>query len=249
MSGILGEFHGFGPFVLLPACFAEFSACVLFLSLDALLRNGLASRSCNPASPFLWGWSFASDPNMGLTLCYLPSQPAGRAHKVRTCMLCCIFSRQRSGSLEFWGTVIFLLVLLSFPDDWLKVEMRTNISEPRCWCIVLSQWLDGRAGCTGNMTDFFLLYFRGVLAVSWCQADPELLLSSAKDNRILCWNPSMGEVCNHNYQDTWSASHWVLCSVCVLPCILVECPCNSLKRVLCTLSVWSEWVWSISRLK
>uniref|UniRef100_A0A8C9NY10 Protein transport protein Sec31A n=1 Tax=Serinus canaria TaxID=9135 RepID=A0A8C9NY10_SERCA len=38
---------------------------------------------------------------------------------------------------------------------------------------------------------------RGVLSVSWCQADPELLLSSAKDNRILCWNPSIGEVCNH----------------------------------------------------
>ncbi|KAI1236379.1 hypothetical protein IHE44_0001668 [Lamprotornis superbus] len=37
-------------------------------------------------------------------------------------------------------------------------------------------------------------HMRGVLAVSWCQADPELLLSSAKDNRILCWNPSMGEV-------------------------------------------------------
>ncbi|NWI30200.1 SC31B protein, partial [Sula dactylatra] len=35
---------------------------------------------------------------------------------------------------------------------------------------------------------------RGVLSVSWCQADPELLLSSAKDNRILCWNPSVGEV-------------------------------------------------------
>uniref|UniRef100_A0A674HPY2 Protein transport protein Sec31A n=1 Tax=Taeniopygia guttata TaxID=59729 RepID=A0A674HPY2_TAEGU len=35
---------------------------------------------------------------------------------------------------------------------------------------------------------------RGVLSVSWCQADPELLLSSAKDNRILCWNPSLGEV-------------------------------------------------------
>ncbi|NXL37986.1 SC31B protein, partial [Glaucidium brasilianum] len=35
---------------------------------------------------------------------------------------------------------------------------------------------------------------RGVLSLSWCQADPELLLSSAKDNRILCWNPSMGEV-------------------------------------------------------
>ncbi|NWI90384.1 SC31B protein, partial [Pitta sordida] len=35
---------------------------------------------------------------------------------------------------------------------------------------------------------------RGVLSVSWCQADPDLLLSSAKDNRILCWNPSIGEV-------------------------------------------------------
>ncbi|KAM9188245.1 protein transport protein Sec31B isoform 2-T2 [Mergus octosetaceus] len=35
---------------------------------------------------------------------------------------------------------------------------------------------------------------RGVLSVSWCQADPELLLSSAKDNRILCWNPSTGEM-------------------------------------------------------
>ncbi|XP_051475287.1 protein transport protein Sec31B isoform X1 [Apus apus] len=35
---------------------------------------------------------------------------------------------------------------------------------------------------------------RGILSVSWCQADPELLLSSAKDNRILCWNPSVGEV-------------------------------------------------------
>ncbi|XP_072196120.1 protein transport protein Sec31B isoform X3 [Excalfactoria chinensis] len=35
---------------------------------------------------------------------------------------------------------------------------------------------------------------RGVLSLSWCQADPELLLSSAKDNRILCWNPSTGEV-------------------------------------------------------
>ncbi|XP_072311988.1 protein transport protein Sec31A [Eucyclogobius newberryi] len=35
---------------------------------------------------------------------------------------------------------------------------------------------------------------RGVLSISWSQADPELLLSSAKDNRILCWNPNTGEV-------------------------------------------------------
>nr|XP_032825144.1 protein transport protein Sec31A-like isoform X2 [Petromyzon marinus] len=35
---------------------------------------------------------------------------------------------------------------------------------------------------------------RGILAIAWCQADPELLLSCAKDNRILCWNPNTGEV-------------------------------------------------------
>ncbi|CAH2321830.1 transport Sec31B isoform X1 [Pelobates cultripes] len=35
---------------------------------------------------------------------------------------------------------------------------------------------------------------RGILSVSWSNDDPELLLSSAKDNRILCWNPSTSEV-------------------------------------------------------
>ncbi|TNN03464.1 hypothetical protein fugu_000493 [Takifugu bimaculatus] len=34
---------------------------------------------------------------------------------------------------------------------------------------------------------------RGILSISWSQADSELLLSSAKDNRILCWNPNTGE--------------------------------------------------------
>uniref|UniRef100_A0AAQ4R9Q8 Protein transport protein Sec31A n=1 Tax=Gasterosteus aculeatus aculeatus TaxID=481459 RepID=A0AAQ4R9Q8_GASAC len=35
---------------------------------------------------------------------------------------------------------------------------------------------------------------RGILSISWSQADSELLLSSAKDNRILCWNPNTGDV-------------------------------------------------------
>uniref|UniRef100_A0A4W4E178 Protein transport protein Sec31A n=1 Tax=Electrophorus electricus TaxID=8005 RepID=A0A4W4E178_ELEEL len=35
---------------------------------------------------------------------------------------------------------------------------------------------------------------RGVLAIAWSLADPELLLSCGKDNRILCWNPSTAEV-------------------------------------------------------
>ncbi|XP_029788240.1 protein transport protein Sec31B isoform X1 [Suricata suricatta] len=35
---------------------------------------------------------------------------------------------------------------------------------------------------------------RGILSVSWSQADAELLLSSAKDSQILCWNLGSGEV-------------------------------------------------------
>ncbi|KAL6096516.1 sec31a [Pungitius sinensis] len=35
---------------------------------------------------------------------------------------------------------------------------------------------------------------RGVLAIDWSLADPELLLSCGKDNRILCWNPNTAEV-------------------------------------------------------
>ncbi|XP_019492116.1 PREDICTED: protein transport protein Sec31B isoform X6 [Hipposideros armiger] len=35
---------------------------------------------------------------------------------------------------------------------------------------------------------------RGILSVSWSQADAELLLSSAKDNQVLCWNLGSSEV-------------------------------------------------------
>ena len=36
---------------------------------------------------------------------------------------------------------------------------------------------------------------RGVLSLAWCQQDADLLLSAAKDNQVLCWNP------NTNMQD------------------------------------------------
>ncbi|XP_063776004.1 protein transport protein Sec31A isoform X2 [Pseudophryne corroboree] len=35
---------------------------------------------------------------------------------------------------------------------------------------------------------------RGILAIAWSAADPELLLSSGKDSKILCSNPNTGEV-------------------------------------------------------
>ncbi|TDL22025.1 hypothetical protein BD410DRAFT_276586 [Rickenella mellea] len=35
---------------------------------------------------------------------------------------------------------------------------------------------------------------KGVLSLSWCQQDADLLLSCGKDNRALCWNPQTSEI-------------------------------------------------------
>ncbi|KAK7685054.1 hypothetical protein QCA50_011891 [Cerrena zonata] len=35
---------------------------------------------------------------------------------------------------------------------------------------------------------------KGVLSLSWCKQDPDLLLSCGKDNRALCWNPQTSEI-------------------------------------------------------
>ena len=35
---------------------------------------------------------------------------------------------------------------------------------------------------------------QGILSLSWCEQDPDLLLSSGKDNRTLLWNPQTGEL-------------------------------------------------------
>lgn len=51
----------------------------------------------------------------------------------------------------------------------------------------------------------------GVLSLSWCKQDVDLLLSSGKDNRTICWDPQTGEklgefpvVANWTYQTRWN---------------------------------------------
>jgi len=53
---------------------------------------------------------------------------------------------------------------------------------------------------------------KGVLSVSWCRQDADLLLSCGKDNRTLCWNPQTGEIIGElpatndwAFQTTWCA--------------------------------------------
>ncbi|CAG9767294.1 unnamed protein product [Ceutorhynchus assimilis] len=62
---------------------------------------------------------------------------------------------------------------------------------------------------------------RGVLAVSWCEHDSDLLVSCGKDDRILCWNPNsnqtngevLSEICKTNqwsFDVVWSPKNPVL---------------------------------------
>lgn len=51
----------------------------------------------------------------------------------------------------------------------------------------------------------------GVLSLSWCIQDSDLLLSSGKDNRTICWNPQTGQqygefpvVTNWTFQTRWN---------------------------------------------
>ncbi|CAI2182159.1 8380_t:CDS:10 [Funneliformis geosporum] len=46
---------------------------------------------------------------------------------------------------------------------------------------------------------------KGVLSLSWCQRDADLLLSCGKDNRVLCWNPRTAEIIG----ELPASSNWV----------------------------------------
>ncbi|KZF19973.1 hypothetical protein L228DRAFT_250390 [Xylona heveae TC161] len=56
-----------------------------------------------------------------------------------------------------------------------------------------------------------LAHEQGVLSLSWCRQDSDLLLSCGKDNRTICWNPHTGQplgefpvVTNWTFQTKWN---------------------------------------------
>ena len=57
---------------------------------------------------------------------------------------------------------------------------------------------------------------KGVLSLSWCKQDADLLLSCGKDNRALCWSPQtseiIGEVCHPSSIDTLALANSIKAS-------------------------------------
>ncbi|KAJ9103932.1 hypothetical protein QFC21_002395 [Naganishia friedmannii] len=47
---------------------------------------------------------------------------------------------------------------------------------------------------------------KGILSLSWCEQDQDLLLSCGKDNRTICWNPQTCEIVGEQTQQDRSAS-------------------------------------------
>lgn len=49
---------------------------------------------------------------------------------------------------------------------------------------------------------------RGILSIAWCPQDPDLLMSCAKDNRILCWNPNTQDAGGEITYELPTTSQW-----------------------------------------
>lgn len=63
------------------------------------------------------------------------------------------------------------------------------------WNLVFLRW---------GISSFLCVFYRGILAIAWSMADPELLLSCGKDAKILCSNPNTGEVWGGTVSQTYS---------------------------------------------
>lgn len=52
---------------------------------------------------------------------------------------------------------------------------------------------------------------KGILSLSWCQQDQDLLLSCGKDNRTICWNPSTCEIIGEVSRDERASFRMLTC--------------------------------------
>lgn len=52
------------------------------------------------------------------------------------------------------------------------------------------------------------IHSRGVLGMTWCPTDPELMVSCAKDNKIFCWNANSEDAHGEILSEIASTSQW-----------------------------------------
>lgn len=85
--------------------------------------------------------------------------------------------------------------------------------------------------------------FRGILSMSWSQADAELLLSSAKDNQIFCWNLASSEVgwsfYGHAVMEMWQERYPSY----VFPGLLLMAMLS--RQVVCKLPTQNSWCFDV----
>lgn len=84
-------------------------------------------------------------------------------------------NRQAVGAIE-WDPNNPTKLLTATPDDSAPVIVLWNLRNSNAPEMVLKG------------------HDKGILSLSWCQQDSDLLLSCGKDHRTLCWNPQTGEL-------------------------------------------------------
>lgn len=83
------------------------------------------------------------------------------------------------GRFLFLHKFNFLLLNYVFSTDLYTTDLYTTI-------------LHIVGDCTGSVVLLQVLerHTRGILSMAWSRADPDLLISCGKDNKLLCWNPN-----------------------------------------------------------
>lgn len=66
-----------------------------------------------------------------------------------------------------------------------------NWKEPEKVSLTADDWIDD---IDRRVWQILAGHDKGILSLSWCTQDADLLLSSGKDGRTICWNPSSGDI-------------------------------------------------------
>ena len=105
------------------------------------------------------------------------------------------------------------------------------------------QWTISGASCWRWHIKILTGHEKGVLSLSWCKQDADLLLSCGKDNRALCWNPQTSEIIGE--VGPLEAFYWQLLMFNV-SCSISFCTCNLTCSTLGLISIVLLLVYTIA---